>query len=332
MNWINNARIIAIFAVVFLHVAAEVLLINDIGSEYWWYANVFDSAVRWCVPVFVMLSGALLLDSSKEESISAFYKKRLSRIFIPLVFWSVLYSVWFMLRKDNFMFAEVVSRLLAGKPYFHMWFLFMIIGLYLFTPFFRKIVANSTRRDLKLLVLIMFILSSISFGYRKLFSNEPALFINWFLLYIPYYFLGYLIRTDDRKPTLKLLISVFILSVLITCLGCYFLALNKDLKTGLYFYGNLSISVVPMSISIMYMLKHLNKAMIGKNITAKLSALTLGVYLIHPLILDLFKDTVHILFYIHPLISVFSVASFIFIFSVVFSWIINQIPYLKRTI
>lgn len=332
MIWIDNSRIVAVFAVVFLHVAADVLFINDIGAEFWWYANFFDSAVRWCVPVFVMLSGALLLDSSKVESISAFYKKRVSRIFIPLVFWSVIYSVWFMLRKDNFMFAEVVGRLLAGKPYFHMWFLFMIIGLYLFTPFFRKIVASSSRRELNILVLIMFALSIIAFAYQKLISNEPTLFFNWFLLYIPYYFLGYLIRTDERKPSLKLLISVFILCVLITSLGCYFLALNKDLKTGLYFYGNLSITVVPMSISMMYMLKHLNKAIIGKNITAKLSALTLGVYLIHPLILDLFKDSVNILFYIHPLISVFSVASFIFIFSVVFSWIINQIPYLKRTI
>jgi surface polysaccharide O-acyltransferase-like enzyme len=109
-------------------------------------------------------------------------------------------------------------------------------------------------------------------------------------------------------------------------------ALNSGLKAGLYFYGYLSITVIPMSISLMYLLKHLNKVIISKNITSKLSALTLGVYLIHPAILDIVYDLTYILYYRHPLISVLAVTSFILIVSLGIAWVLNQIPFLRRTI
>src|SRR3989304_5868153 len=98
MIWLDNARISAIFAVVLLHVAYGVVIENDIGTNYWWFANIFDSSARWCVPVFVMISGALLLDSSKNEDSLTFYKKRLSRILLPVLFGiKVLPMAWVIL-------------------------------------------------------------------------------------------------------------------------------------------------------------------------------------------------------------------------------------------
>ena len=67
MIWVDNARILAVFAVVVLHVAAVVVLgIEDLDNLNWWVANIIDSSVRWCVPTFVMISGLLLLDPNKE--------------------------------------------------------------------------------------------------------------------------------------------------------------------------------------------------------------------------------------------------------------------------
>ncbi|WP_273975049.1 acyltransferase family protein, partial [Serratia ureilytica] len=57
MRWFNNARVIAILAVVLLHVSSRVVMWSELGSNDWWYANLYDSLVRWCVPVFVMISG-----------------------------------------------------------------------------------------------------------------------------------------------------------------------------------------------------------------------------------------------------------------------------------
>ncbi|EMH1199379.1 acyltransferase family protein [Serratia marcescens] len=74
MRWLNNARIIAILAVVLLHVSSRVITWSELGSNDWWYANLYDSLVRWCVPVFVMISGALLLAPEKAEPLGVFYK------------------------------------------------------------------------------------------------------------------------------------------------------------------------------------------------------------------------------------------------------------------
>lgn len=98
MIWLDNSRIIAIYAVVFLHVSAGVVIGNDVGTEYWWVGNVYDSAVRWCVPVFVMISGALLLDPNKQEDLATFYTKRLSRILVPIIFWSAFFLAWAFLK------------------------------------------------------------------------------------------------------------------------------------------------------------------------------------------------------------------------------------------
>ena len=78
MVWLDNARIVAIFAVVLLHAAAGIVNGTVIGSEYWWFGNICDSSVRWCVPVLVMISGALLLDPNKDEDTLTLYKKRAS--------------------------------------------------------------------------------------------------------------------------------------------------------------------------------------------------------------------------------------------------------------
>ena len=91
INWVDNARIISIFAVVVLHCSAEVVAGNIIGSASYWVGNIFDSAVRWCVPVFAAISGYLLLNGASEERKASFFRKRFEKILIPVLVWSVFY-------------------------------------------------------------------------------------------------------------------------------------------------------------------------------------------------------------------------------------------------
>ncbi|MFZ4557738.1 MAG: acyltransferase family protein, partial [Pseudanabaena sp.] len=68
MIWVDKARIFAVIAVIVLHVSAIVVVgIKDFNDPQWWFGNIYDSMVRWCVPVFVMISGALLLSETKNE-------------------------------------------------------------------------------------------------------------------------------------------------------------------------------------------------------------------------------------------------------------------------
>jgi len=334
--WLDNARILAMFAVVLLHVSAGVVLGNDVGTEYWWFGNIYDSVVRWCVPVFVMISGALLLDSSKQEDFFTFYAKRLSRILVPILVWSIFFLAWAFFNNaaegNELTGKELFKMIFSGKPHYHMWFLYMIACLYLFTPYFRKIVAHSSRKELIFLIVITFIMSALNHAYGVFSSGETKLFINWFLSYTPFFFLGHFIRHDDRYPSIFLLWGVFIISFISTFMGCYIVAINKDLNIGLYFYGYLSATVIPMSISLMYILRTWNKPIINDSVTNNLSILTLGIYLIHPMVLEIIEYKQYGAMSFHPMISIPVVACIVFVVSAGMAQVVYKIPYLRRSI
>lgn len=338
MIWLDNSRIVAIFGVVFLHTANVIIDGSSIGSEYWWIRNFCDTFGRWCVPVFVMVSGALLLDPNKKEDLETFYKKRISRILAPIVFWSLFFLLWGMLKGmikgSPLSLADLLELLISGTPYYHMWFLYMIIMLYLFTPFFRKIIANSSRRDIAIVTVLTFLMGALNTVYfhARPFSHGSTLFINRFLSFIPFFFLGYLVRTGERDVSKTILWSVFLLSSFLTVLGYYIEAANKGLDAGLYFHSYLSITIIFMSMSIVYLLKSWTSPIISEKFTSSLSLLTFGVYLIHPIILDTIQYFGFGLLDLHPAVSIPVIAIIAFGFSLIASWVIYRVPYLKRVV
>jgi len=339
MIWLDAARVVSILAVVFLHVAATVVTGRDIGSPDWWYGNVYDSLVRWCVPVFIMISGALLLGSGKRETVSAFYRKRMTRIFVPLVVWTIVFLFWqgeqatFSLA--DLSLAAVARRIASGKPHYHMWFLFMIVSLYLFTPFIRILARHATRAELWLLVALLFGVAALHEVFGMFFERGVTLFVFWFLSYLPYFLCGHLIATSDRAMPTRLLLAVFGASVLLTALGCYLLAGARGIEDGLYFYGYLSITVIPMSVSLMWMFRMRRfdgvPGAVGTTFR-RLSELTLGVYLIHPVILESFRRFAFRQEEVYPLLSVPLVALLVFGASLLCAFVLYRIPYLKRAI
>jgi surface polysaccharide O-acyltransferase-like enzyme len=339
MIWLDAARVVSILAVVFLHVAATVVTGRDVGSPDWWYGNVYDSLVRWCVPVFIMISGALLLGDGKRESVGAFYRKRMTRIFVPLLVWTIVFLFWqgeqatFSLA--DLSLAAVARRIASGKPHYHMWFLFMIVSLYLFTPFIRILVRHATRAELWLLVALLFGVAALHEVFGMFFARGVSLFVFWFLSYLPYYLCGHLIATSDRAMSTPLLLAVFCASVLSTALGCYVLAGSSGIEDGLYFYGYLSITVIPMSVSLMWLLRGRSfDGAAGASGTTfrRLSELTLGIYLIHPVFLELFRRFAFRQEDVYPLVSVPFVTALVFGASLLCAAVLYRIPYLKRAI
>ena len=294
-EWLDAARFFSICAVVLLHVAGVVLNRDPIGSLNWWAANVYESASRWCVPVFVMISGALLLDPSKKESVSEFYKKRLSKILIPTLFWScffLLYGLQFGLAPGNPEFGKVplttgkfLQKLLMGEPHYHMWFLYMIVGLYFFTPVFRIVVSNSTRSQLVIFTSAALVLVGISFLFGRYAHNPANSFLASFVYYIPLYFLGYLISTTTKTFSYVFLISSIVIGMVVTAVGFYVLSMSFGVETGLYFYGYLSFNVMATACFVMFLFKKLKFGWF-REFFIKAGPLVLGVYLVHTIFLE----------------------------------------------
>ncbi len=336
--WVDNAKIIAIFAVVALHIAGTVVTkITNLESFAWWIGNIYDSFTRWCVPVFVMISGALLLDPDKNEPIAVFYRKRASGILLPTIFWSIFFLGWTFLKGlikgDPYPLVFITKLLLVGRPYYHMWFLYMLIGLYLFTPFLRTTIKNTTKKEQIIFVVMLFTVSIINKIFELFYSCNWVLFINLFLFYLPYFISGHLIREMKIKPNRILLGLFFILSAILTALGIFFLSKASGLGNGIYFYDYLSITVIPMSLSAMFLLKTITKPIvISRSLTHKLAQLVLGVYLIHPVFIDIFKHFGIFRPTFNSLIAIPSVSFLVFVFSLIIAKLISMLPYLNRII
>jgi len=313
-----------------------VIIGSDVGTDYWWIGNLYDSFSRWSVPVFVMLSGALLLTSKENEKFTLFYRKRFSKILIPIIFWSLFFLLWDgfkeALKGNTPTLSDLLSQLLEGRPYYHMWFMYMIIMLYLFTPFFRQIIKQSNNNQVKFLIVVSFLLTIKHVIEIKFFAENSQGSLSSFLLYIPYFFLGYLIRIDKRSFSKKYLGIVFVISSLLTASGFYYLSTIRDVNAGLYFYEYTSITVIPMAISAMYLLKSCNMPIGNAVLTQKLSLLTLGIYLIHPIVIDIIRYFKMGPMNFNPIISIPIFALVVFLFSIAISWLISKIPYLKRII
>lgn len=337
MPWINVARVSAILFVVLLHVSAGLVLGNPLGSESWWIGNIYDSSARWCVPVFVAISGALLLDPAKEkESVVEFYKKRLTRILVPTVFWSIFFLVW-SASKTTFSggvpdFSFLIKQAILGKPYFHLWFLYMIIGLYVFTPFLRIIVRNGERRDIRFLLIVLFCYAAINSVATSLGLVESRLFINWFLSYLPYFLLGYFVRFSEYRPHGGYLFLAISSSLLVTALGFYYATRLTSIHRGLYFYDYLSLTVIPMSVAMVYAFKHWTAGKFLITLANFVAPFTLGIYLMHPIFLECLEYVNLPYMFGTPLVGVPVTTTLIFGLSLASTWVLSRIRHLERII
>jgi surface polysaccharide O-acyltransferase-like enzyme len=90
------------------------------------------------VPLFVLLSGALLLRRSEPEPTSAFALKRVRKLGVPLAFWSLVYLAWRHFHYHESLGVQTWIGLLFARPaYYHLWFFYMLISLALFVPWLR---------------------------------------------------------------------------------------------------------------------------------------------------------------------------------------------------
>ena len=132
-------RIVAIFFVVFVHLAAQHWADVDISSRAWFAFNLYCTTGKWSVPIFVMISGALFL--GRDVSISAILKKNVARIATVFLFWSGCYALVYLVFRHAPL-SVVLSQFITG--HYHLWFLYMIVGLYLLIPLLRTIVQSET--------------------------------------------------------------------------------------------------------------------------------------------------------------------------------------------
>lgn len=341
MIWAYNMRTIAVLAVVILHVSAifvggVTLDDESYGNNIWWAGNIFDSITRWCVPIFVTISGYFLLNN--QDAPAVFFKKRVKKILTPLIFWSVFFSLWtalkYIVKGDinlSHISYEILKNFILGRPYFHLWYLFMIPFLYIFTPYLKVLLHNLERNIVLIFIWLAFTLAASHIIFNNLvtmagFSSSPSLFANNFLLYIGYFMLGGYINKFEITLKNKLLIPLVLAAWIITILGSYYFGYQ-------YFYSYLSVNTILASIGVFFIIKNSGSMFLSLN-GKKLASYSFGIYLIHPIYLDIinFLLSEDIVGNFNPFIYIPVTSIIIFILSLLSAIFIKKLPYFRHCI
>lgn len=342
-------RVFATLAVMVLHVGAQNWNGTSVPSFEWQTFNVFHSITRFGVPIFVMISGALFLNKRELYTITVgggiykLYKHNILRIVTAFIFWSAVYALPALLHGSSF--KVVCKRIITG--YYHMWFLFMIVGLYMIVPFVKKIVESPvlTKYFLALALVFTFIIPQardIASVFHKDLTVElvnsviSKMNLSFIGGYTCYFILGHCLHTIELSKKARCIIyALSTLGFASTVLGCSFISIYNN-KPNQILCGNFTLNVMLQGVGVFVFFKNLIDTLkISERmqaIIARLSKYSFGAYLVHALIIEVLNKIGLNTMSFNPVLSVISISAIVFVISFVVSYVCNHIPVLNKYI
>ncbi|QAZ67925.1 acyltransferase [Solidesulfovibrio carbinolicus] len=290
--WIDWLRAVAAFAVVVIHVTAPLYAqIATLHRTDWWIANVVNCAMRFAVPLFVMLAGALLL--GHNEDAAAFYGKRAARLLPAFIFWSVFYLLFaWATGGDGLDMQErfVNAVLVTGATYYHLWYLPMFFGLMLVHPFLNAwlLGRRPERADLVAFFAVVAFFAALHQA-AELIEAVKGLRLEWagaFAWFVGCYAAGYVLETrlNRRLPNL-LLGGVFVAVVAAGALGNFALVMATGLVQRQYLLPDSGVAVLAMTAALFCLFRQNAASLPQSRFVAATAEASFGVYLIHPIFL-----------------------------------------------
>ncbi|HEV2339420.1 MAG TPA: acyltransferase family protein [Patescibacteria group bacterium] len=310
-------RILAAFFVVFSHSTDMFVLWPTLKGDMSWYIIYYlNTLSRVAVPVFVLLSGFLILRKEKTTDKKQFLKRRFSRIFLPLVIWTIVYFWW-----DAFWGHQIITpQYILASIWFvnlrHLYFLVIILELYLVAPFLVTCMATASRRAQAWLLFGLIMVSLLC----AVWANLPAYhfdvtgnIITIFIPYLSYFFAGGYFRSIHISGKVAFLLGI-----------CYLLLgfITNDIARGnmsAFIVFNYSPTLFPMSLFFFLALKDIAFSVKYKPYILFIASTTFGIYLLHYLMLDLVKTYFHLWpWQLHKPLALFALLPSLITFTVTF--------------
>jgi surface polysaccharide O-acyltransferase-like enzyme len=340
-----------------MHVVASNWHNLPVRSYNWQVLNIYDSLTKWAVPIFIMVSGACNLrvfnkqeleQVTVKQEIKTISKKTL-HLFCVIIFWSILYRLIFFLgryfiKREIFDFYDILnifSGIIFSPAWYHLWFLYMLIGIYLLIPIIRIFVTISKRGYIEYILVLFFLFGTFlplcdSFlGLSPFFKNREIYFqIPELSGYIGYFIAGYYFANYELNKKIKVAICILaVLSMFSMIFGTAILSLY-DGEYNRIFDENILATTMFVSYFIFSFFKEklFNKQMPMKykQIIINISKNTFGIYLIHPLVLEIFNVLGLNSLIMNSAISIPIISILIIFVSYICTIILGKIPILKN--
>jgi surface polysaccharide O-acyltransferase-like enzyme len=335
-DWISNLRVVALFSVVILHTASPLLfLFHKSPPQDWWAANVYNALVRFAVPVFVMVTGALLLH--KDYDIATFFKKRVSRVVWPFLFWTLVYLAYDWYNGD-IDFEESTSvgimqvlHMLKYGAFYHLWYVYMLIGLYLVMPVLSKFIRNASENEILYFLIIWLVVMMLDQIYLVRIK-PPQLELRYFEGYIGYLILGYYLAQKEfsaRSLSAKMLL-VFVACVALISIATYYCSVYYNAISTIP-YEPISPTIVLLSGSLLLAFKYSKHQLGSKLSTVRdfIDKYGYGIYLGHALVLVLLEKFKISYQLCAPILSIPFTAFICFAITLLLVYLISKLPFGK---
>jgi len=248
--------------------------------------------------LFVMISGLLLLAHNKEESAVSFFRKRFLRIVVPFLAWGTVYFFWKTHAVTSFStILQLAKEFITGPVYYHLWFIYTIMGIYLAVPVFRVYVKYASRANQAYLLTLWFIGTAVYpliRHYAGFSIGIPIMVAGGFL---GVFLLGNFLRDFSiKKSAVKYLILVMFACLAFTAIATYYLSANSNAGYNGTFEDFLSPNVIAAAVCLFLVFRNtLSGGFRGifsfaNNFVTMTSSASFSIYLMHILVLEILKS------------------------------------------
>ena len=315
-------RVISMFMVIVVHVSnVYSRSYGIISNQNFLFSLIYNTISRISVPIFLMISGALLLDRKFDKTK---YRKRIMKFLILIIIWDIIYLVWEYFYLGNT--YEPLYRLLIEPYRAHLWFLYTIIILYLLQPLMKIIMDKSNKVVKILLLIIWFTCGAISMMNPRI--GEYFTFVSYAGFFIVgKYLYDYVKKYVTPKHNLVEII-VIVVCIILSIILNYKASLKYDMFYNFFFAYRTPMITFASFAFYAFIITNYQKESIGK-VLSTLSEVSLGVYLIHGIFLDIVVRTIpH--YSLNPLFAIPVFSILIFIASVGSVYLLRKIKILQK--
>ncbi|MEA5461397.1 acyltransferase family protein [Arcicella sp. LKC2W] len=305
--WISNLRVFATLIVVLLHTASNgVYHFGKMPVDSWWICNIINTFGRFAVPVFVILSGYLLLD--RYDNLATFLSKRFSRIFVPFLIWLFIYMIHGTFKgikaeQVNWLSVDWIVRILTNNASGsgQLWFVYMLLGLYLFTPVLSRWFVAAPKNEVLFFLGMWFVANSCFLVLEKTMNIKPYFDFRYFTGFAGYFVLGAYLKKYPILPSAQILllaIALFLIGWISTMFTVEFF--SKQAGKYMDLLGYHSPLVVMMSLGIVLFFQQILNKPFAEKIIGEIDASSYGIFLFHWLVMKILSRDFKINFSMYP--------------------------------